>query len=51
MDDELPLVDDPDVVGRDEASEDEEPVDQAPKNDVPGEDEDDVAAQEARAVS
>jgi hypothetical protein len=59
MDDELPLVGDPDVDGRDEANESEEPVDEAPKNDVPGEDEDDVprqdedevAAPAARAVS
>jgi hypothetical protein len=50
MDVELPLVDDPDVEGRDEASEAEEPVGEGPKNDVPDEDEDDVAALEARAV-
>ena len=44
MDDELPVVGDPDVDGRDEASEDEEPVGEAPKNDVPGEDEMDLPA-------
>ena len=39
MDDELPLVDDPDVDGTDEAAEGEDSADESPKNDVPGEDE------------
>jgi hypothetical protein len=44
MDDELPLVDDPDVDGVDEGSDGEVPADESPKNDVPGEHEEDVAA-------
>jgi hypothetical protein len=38
-----PVIDDPDVDGADEADEAEETMDVSPKNDVPGEGEEEVA--------